>query len=320
MIMNGQTTQNILKTPSVFMDDNLKTMKDINNHTWKKDKEFIYKLLAADKYDDIDQTRSDNQHDDTGENHSINLRGFIEEVPPTDMRNTIREIRTIIRRLEKGRQTKFLSRLRAVVRNEERMMRWMDLLIPTSEEDISSNLRWFYEQRSPKDLPVLRHVRLTIPNISPSYASFISTIVTRILSRAAHLEWLNPWMAACAVGVEISEEQKADLLDEILKASEDQAARLMELAEARGCQSIYRRAAVWRLFQVSKNIPTLWFLRVLFDPEEPDEELRISAYKTYLSLREVLGLPQDQDELNEEKQHMLTDPSPRMRWLFSLGH
>jgi|GEM_PF-6923135 len=223
-----------------------------------------------------------------------------------------------IRLNSNGNWEKVRSRCLAFNSVKQRLQRRRELQHPSTEESFERELWWMTENSSPEDLDDLRHVRLAPAFISEEKSRLLSMAVQRCLSRADNLDDLNPLLAACLNDANLSEPEKVDLLNEILHATELQTALLMELAENRECHSVYRWHAIWRLVELAPSQTTWEFLRLLFDPQETDEDVRVWAYKKYRYLRIATGCRMTKTEMADEKQRGSMDRNLRLQWLMAM--
>ncbi len=117
----------------------------------------------------------------------------------------------------------------------------------------------------------------------------------------------------------LSPADEAALLTEILETSKEQAPALGELAEARQCRSLFRRAALDQYAKYEGPGAEL-FLETLTDyRREPDEDIRLIAFQWLVELIAPHGtLVRGAKGLGGWEEHLLNDPSPRVRWLAAL--
>lgn len=86
-----------------------------------------------------------------------------------------------------------------------------------------------------------------------------------------------------------------------------------------------RTAAVDRVFELSSNDEDLvetalnTLRRIGYNQKEEDEDTRVNAYESYISLRYLHNMPLSEDELLQEKKLIRSENSPRMAWLLSMG-
>lgn len=118
----------------------------------------------------------------------------------------------------------------------------------------------------------------------------------------------------------LSPTEEAALLTEILKTPKEHATALEELAQARQCRSLFRRAA---LDQYAKSVgfKAEGLLESLTNYQrEPDEEIRLLAFQWLVELLSSRGitLRGSSSRLGGWTENLLNDPSPRVRWLATL--
>jgi len=133
-----------------------------------------------------------------------------------------------------------------------------------------------------------------------------------------------------------SHEETARLLTEILGAPEETAREIEELARAKDCRSVFRRAAVDRYVELRKDGAENLLWELTNFEEEGDEEMRVLAYLWLCSLqtakattlrfrgavktrRAVRPPRMFRVSTSDWRQRAAKDPSPRVQWLASLG-
>lgn len=117
----------------------------------------------------------------------------------------------------------------------------------------------------------------------------------------------------------LAPEDEAALLTEIISARKEQTLALSQLIEARECPSLFRRAALDQ-YAKHEGPGAEHFLEQLTDyKREPDEEIRLIAFQWLVELiaptRAILHGPH---RAGGWEDHLLNDPSPRVRWLATL--